>query len=335
MVVAPPSVYERPASPAVLTAPGRFGVGEVRGTVERFTGHRLEVEKNRDGLVDLSPDGPDAFGSLGSFNLYVARDRRTRDALVRRWGKLFGPPYRDHGVRFLPQGGPQATAAFGDTVYLASVTSGSQIDDRFRRLVRALGALGAPAASERGRPPPEQRPCPPGITRPGALEERTCRLGTQSATFVDRDATLALPGVRLRVLAVEHRDRLGEEGDVSPPERPAGRYVVLRVRVENTAGRERRVLDDLRAELEIDERRFTRAVGELRAYDDVEDIPSRVGPGEEGEALFVFDVPPPQAARAERDGTLVLTGRTERPFEDAPDSPRTSPTVARLRLRPR
>jgi len=312
-------------------APGDFGVEEVRATVARFTGHRLRVTERRDGLVNLSPGGPDAF-QLGFFDLYVARDRRARDALVRR-STRYGRPYRDQGIRFLSRDS-QATATFGDTVYLAWTTLDGQIDHRFRRLVRALGALGAPADSARGAPPPEQRPCPPGIARPGAIEERTCRIGTQSATFASRDATLALPGVRLRTLGVELRDRLGEE-DGERSGRPAGRFVVLRVRVENTARGEKRVLDDLRQELEIGGRRFTRAVGELRAYDEVEDIPSRLGPGEEGEALFVFDVPPPQAARAERDGTLVLTGRAERPFEDAPDSPRTSPTVARVRLRPR
>jgi len=180
VVVAPSSVYERPARPPVLSAPGDFDAGEVRETVARFTGHRLEGERRAEGLVSLD-GGPGSFPALGAFNLWVARDRRSRVALARR--VRLGRPYVDEGIRL--ESGGQATATFGDTV-----------------------------------------------------------------------------------------------------------------------------------------------------YESVGDMPSRLGPGEQGEALFVFDVPAPLATRAERDGTLVLTGRSERPFDDLPGSPRNSPTVVRLRLRP-
>jgi len=79
-------------------------------------------------------------------------------------------------------------------------------------------------------------------------------------------------------------------------------------------------------ELELDGRRFEGVNGQIPE----EDVFFSLPPDEDDEVVLGFDLPRSLAARAERDGTLVVTGRAEQRLLH----PRDSPIAARLRLRP-
>ena len=119
----------------------------------------------------------------GTFSIYVAKNERALDALVRR---------------------AERRAVVGNVV-LDAVAGGGDAQSRqaFQRTTRVLKTLGTPP--EQVMLPPEDTPCGEAGIDPGGagVEEGTCRFGQQTLTIAKADGRLETPGKAISDVQVE------------------------------------------------------------------------------------------------------------------------------------
>jgi hypothetical protein len=283
-----------------------------------------------------APIAPD----LGLFSIYVARSQREAETLIGNPGLAEEQVQREPGVRFVAD--PtliSAKARFGNVVLDWNADDLTETDERFQRLAYPLESLGGDAA-----PQPGLEPCTTDPAESGADVPETCRLGPQVITFAPRRSTLDFGGVEVRLTGAGAEEQAGAETyEVLPheredlsvgPEPPAppeeirsrrGEFYVLRLEIENGGDQP---LEDLEAGLVVGDRLFNRDFDNA-FYVDETNPPFPLDPGESGELLLLFDLPPRFVPDGTRPAWLVLIDPRNRTSLSTPGS---APTVARLRL---
>lgn len=273
------------ASPA--TTPREFaerfaGLTGVRLSPVRddFVGIRLEV-----------PSEPNRLARFGTYSLTWTADDSLRDELL------------GAGVRPTPKGiywerldgrSWSAKKPFGPRLVLeAPGAPERRVTPELERLERAVRAayLGRPESL-----PPSERPCGELGLDPLSGGTGSCAVQGLPVTFVAAGERLDLPTLLAEVRGVETRERIGLRG--LPPERAKGTFVIVSYRV-----RAKSLIRSLTPRLRLGGRTIDEAPASVffprsRLFPLPPDAVYR--------SRVAFDVAPALAARAEREGALVL-----------------------------
>jgi hypothetical protein len=348
VVLVPPDPYADEAGEGVDRVEGQFTVDQVLDAYQERIGLPLRIDdrvKGRYVTLTTLPGPPYApiAPDLGLFSVYVAADEREADALVGRAGLAEEEVASEPGVRFVA--GPallSARARFGNVVLDWNVEDEGEArtDERFQRLADPLESLGE-------EPPPERAAMEPCATAEGpdadSAPDGTCRLGPQVVTFANRGETLDFGGVRVRLIGAAAEESFEAETyevlphqreDLSvgpepaaPPEeiRAKGVFYVVRLEIENEGDEP---LEDLEAGLVVRDRLFNRDLDNA-FYVDETNPPFPLEPGDSGELLLLFDLPPRFVPDGSAPASLVLVDPRN---EHSLAIPGSAATISRLRL---
>jgi len=272
----------------------------------RLTGVRLQVMAGDTfGTRFDTPREPDRYARYGIYSLTWTRDDHTRSVLL---GGSAADPRGIHWERVDDDW--SLAESIGPRLVLEAPGDRTRVPPRrFERVERAV------RAAYTGRTdvlPPAERPCRDQRLDPLRGRPGSCAVGGMPVTFVDGDATLRTPAVEATVRGVTTAASVGRG---SPSPAASGRYVVVAYRVRNPGPRP---LPYLRVALRLGGRTIEEDPGAGVLLPRSGRFP--LAPGASMDLQAAFEVEPALAARARREGALVLPGALDdRLHTPAPD----------------
>lgn len=284
----------------------RYSAQDVQQRFKELAGVDLEIRGSISDTTSLSlPSGPGdedlARARLGGVDITVAE---TEEALERR---------------------REISAGSGESTVVGNVLVRSAFRDEregYARALRIVRSLGRPASSV--RLPPEDVPCEKAGIDPDGGDTKTgvCLDGQQVVAIAGAEETLRLPTATVsRTAQRVTRTLVDRRYGTTRRTRARGQFVVVRVRVENTADDP---LGRLPADLVINGRRY--APDEANAYTLQRERPFPIQPGGTQTLTYLFDIP----RTADDPGTGgALQFSTDPRLASSPDR---AATVGRIRL---
>ena len=239
-----------------------------------------------------APREPDRYGRFGVYSLTWSADDHTRSVML---GRSTQPDAR--GIHWEKLRDEWSLAeAIGPRLVLQAPGDEQQVPSaRWNRIERAA------KAAYSGRTdvlPAGERPCEDQRLNPLRGRTGSCAVGGLPVTFVDGGATLRTPAVEATVQGVGTAPSVGTG---SAAQTASGRYVVVAYRVRNSGTRP---LPYLKVGLRIGGRTVDEDPGAGVFLARSGSFP--LAPGATMELRAAFDVEPGLAARARREGALVL-----------------------------
>jgi hypothetical protein len=263
---------------------------EFAARFERLTGMQLRAADDTFGTRLDEPDDDHLGYRISGFSYVWTGDDASRDVLLRgspgpgdtRWDKL------GDGWSIAKSYGPRLVVSWVG----AESRSSSPEWERIDRLTQAA-YTGDESALE-----PEERPCP---RLPLSGDGGPCSVDGIPVTAVDGRDELVTGAVEASVTGMSASREIGVDGSALPPKQASGTWVVVAYRLRNAGTKP---IQYLRTALRIGDETFPEDAGASVYLPRTRPMP--LAPGAEVEAEAAFDVPASLAARAHREGALIL-----------------------------
>ncbi len=193
-------------------------------------------------------------------------------------------------------------------VVLTWSTQSHATNSQFTLLNAILSTLGQPASAVAAKLPASELSCEAQDITPTGSREGTCLQGGVTRTVVDRNHTLHVPDMDVRVTKTKVGTVINPAPSSYEPRLYAkGAFVAVQLNIDNTGSSP---LDDVDgAELEIGGKYYSQDDDATFDLDSLNTFPMQ--PGDSGSTVLAFDIPKDAAVNALSAGEVV--------FPDSPD----------------